>query len=172
MTGKVTAAALRQLERFAELQERIAKADAWRSSYIAGINAKADAEIAPLAKERDAVAARIEDWFGRVGKDLLPKGRKSMELGGCMIGSRTAKARLAHSFESDEKAAEALRGTRYGNQTTRVKYGIDRVATLKLLEINGKSGQAIAALGFSIAPAVETVFIERVAQAGTIGAAS
>jgi hypothetical protein len=77
-------------------------------------------------------------------------GKKSTELGGCKIGLRTSRPKLAHGFESDDKAIEALRGTRWAKRTTRVSYSLDRTGTLKLLQLGGKAAADVASLGFSI----------------------
>jgi hypothetical protein len=70
-----------------------------------------------------------------------------MELGGCVIGSRKSRPKLAHGFESDDKATEALRSTRWARLTTHVTYSLDRTGTLKLLQLGGKAaGGRIAGL--------------------------
>jgi hypothetical protein len=72
-----------------------------------------------------------------------------------------SRPKLAHGFESDDKATEALLGTRWAKQTTRVKYSLDRTATLKLLQLGGKAGADVAALGFLVEPGTDSFFVER-----------
>jgi hypothetical protein len=167
-TPKTLAAATSLLERHAELEGQIASIEARRTRMLVRANAAADAKVGPLVDELDQIFAAVEPWWRASGKDLA-KDRKSIQLGGCMIGTRSGKPKLAHTFDDDDKAVTALRATPYKNQTTRVKYALDRAATLKLLQLDGKTGKAIAALGFSIDQA-DTFSIQRVEQSGSIGA--
>ncbi|HEY0131643.1 MAG TPA: host-nuclease inhibitor Gam family protein [Allosphingosinicella sp.] len=163
--GQATA----MLERYAAITGELARAEERRSRLIVRANAAADVITAPLVTEAGAILLKLEGWWKTAGPDLAGK-RKSIELGGCMIGSRASKPKLVHGFESDDKAVEALRGTRHGKQTTRLKYSLDRPATLKLLQLKGGTAEAIAELGFSIDQG-ERFFVQRAEQAGTIGAA-
>lgn len=157
------------LERYAEITGSLARAEERRSRLIARANAAADAVTAPLIAEAEEIAGKLGTWWKTAGPDLVGK-RKSIELGGCLIGSRATKPRLVHGFESDDKAVEALRASRHGKLTTSVKYSLDRPATLKLLQLKGKTAEAIGELGFSIDPGSEQFFLKRAEQAGTIGA--
>jgi Bacteriophage Mu Gam like protein len=163
------AQATQMLERYAEITGGLARAEERRSRLIARANAAVDAVTAPLVTEAAEIAGRLETWWKSAGPDLVGK-RKSIELGGCMIGSRATKARLVHGFESDDKAVEALRASRHGKLTTVVRYSLDRAATLKLLQLKGKRAEAIGELGFSIDQGGEQFFVKRAEQAGTIGA--
>ncbi|HXH52552.1 MAG TPA: host-nuclease inhibitor Gam family protein [Sphingomicrobium sp.] len=154
-------AATRLLERLADLDGQIAAVEEVRSRETARVNADADAEAAPLVKEREAIAAALEPWWHAEGPDLA-KGKKSMEIAGCLIGLRLSRPKLSHGFESDDKATEALRGTRWARQTTRVKYSLDRTATVKLLQLGGKAGADLSSLGFSVAQE-DAFFVERAA---------
>lgn len=156
------------LGRYAEVDARLAAVEARRTTEIGRANASADEEAAPLIAELETISARIEPWWLVAGK-ALAKGRKSMTLGGCVIGTRAGQPKLVHGFDSDDKAVEALRATRYARRTTRAKYSIDRKATLKLVQLGGKAGEALGELGFRAA-AGEQFFIGRVEQGGTIGA--
>jgi|GEM_PF-1330946 len=154
----------------AQIEGRLAAVQAQRGIALARINRVADAAATLLLAQLEVVKAQLEQWWDAQGAALAPKGRKSMELGGCYIGTRTARARLAHGFADDKAAAAALRGTRLGNQTTRVSYSIDRAATLKLLQGEGKAAQTLATAGFRVEPAATIFYVERAEQAGTVGA--
>lgn len=152
-------AATRLLERYAELDGHLSKAEECRATRISDINAAADAVVAPLVKERDDIAAALEPWWLDSGPSLAG-GKKSMELGGCLIGSRLSRPKLVHGFESDDRATEAVRSTRWAKQATRVKYSLDRTATAKLLQLGGKAAADLSSLGFSIKQE-ECFFVER-----------
>lgn len=93
-TPRSTKAATALLERYADLDSRLALVELDRNERIAQANLLADVAAAPMLRERDGIAAGIQAWFGAAGKDLLPKGRKSMELGGCMLGTRATRTSL------------------------------------------------------------------------------
>jgi hypothetical protein len=165
---KSTAMAAKLLEEYADLKARLALLEEDRSRAIAAANQRADAAAAPMLKRADLIAASIESWWPHAAP-ILAGDKKSVELGGCMIGTRRSRARLAHGFDDDEKAVEALRKTPYLKRTTKVKYSLDRAATLKLLQLEGAAGRAIAELGFKIDEPGDKFFVERVSQDATIG---
>ncbi|MEA3042989.1 MAG: hypothetical protein QOH47_827 [Sphingomonadales bacterium] len=167
-TPRNVAEATALLEHYGELAEAAAFIETTRNAAIASANAQADAELAPLLTELAAIAARAERWWTAKGRAALAEKRKSIELGGCEIGSRASGAKLAHGFDDDDKAVEALRGTRFGNLTTKTKHSLDRAATLKLLKAGGKTGKALEALGFKIDAGADSFFLTRIEQAGTI----
>lgn len=166
---RTTAAATDLLARYAELDTRAAAVEAHRKAEIGRINAAADAEAGPMREYLGAMAAQLRTWWDTEGRTLATGARKSVQLGGCMIGTRTARASLAHDHGGEDAAVAALRSTRYAKQTTRVKYAIDRTAVLKLLQGETKAGAAIGALGFRVEQG-EAFFVERVEQAGVVGA--
>lgn len=163
---RTTEAAAALMANWAELDTKRAAAEAVRQAELGRINAAADAEIATLIDEQDLIRSKLEQWFGNAGKALLPKGRKSMQLGGCTFGSRSSSV-LEHGFDTDDKAVEALKATRFAKLTLRVRHTIDRVATKKLLQIEGKAKQALGELGFRLRSG-DHFFLERVEQGGTI----
>ncbi|HEY0116275.1 MAG TPA: host-nuclease inhibitor Gam family protein [Allosphingosinicella sp.] len=165
---RTTGQAAELLDCFAALDARIAEIEANRRVEVGQINAAADAVAATLIEERQKIAAQLEPWWRSRGPELTPKGRKSIQLGGCMIGMRAKRPVLAHGFDQDDQAVEALRSTRLANQTTRIKYSLDRAATLKLLQSTGKAAETLVGLGFRVEQG-ELFYIERVEQAGTIG---
>jgi hypothetical protein len=162
---KAIPAATRLLEEFADLTSRIALVEEDRADSIALANSRADGAAQPMLDRLEDIRAALEPWWLASGQ-ALAGGNKSVELGGCLIGLRLSRPKLAHGFESDDKATEALRSTRWAKQTTRVKYSLDRTATLKLMQLAGKAGQDVASLGFSIEQS-NAFFIERAEQAAT-----
>jgi hypothetical protein len=168
-TPKSIAAATKLLEEYADLDGRIALLEEDRSADIAAANQRADIAAAPMIKRRDDITAIVEPWWPFAFAADVSKGKKSMQLGGCLLGVRKSKDKLAHDFESDDKAALALFKTRFRRHTTRLKVALDRMATLKLLQLGGKTGAAVAELGFKIEPGTDQFFVERVQQERTIG---
>ncbi|MDK2757542.1 MAG: host-nuclease inhibitor Gam family protein, partial [Blastomonas fulva] len=83
------------LERFAVLDGDRAGIEAERNEQIAKINAAADEQLVPIVEEMVAIGEKIQPWWAKAAAELLPAKRKSMELGGCIIGSRTGKTVLA-----------------------------------------------------------------------------
>lgn len=169
-TPKTLARATQLLERYSDLDGRLAAVEEGRTAELGRVNAAADAEAGPLVTELAAIAAQLEPWWQASGL-ALAQGRKSLQLGGCLIGSRKGRPKLVHTFSDDDKAVEALRATRWGKQTTRVKFSLDRTGAVKLLQLAGAGAGKLGELGFSIDQS-EAFFVERVEQACTIGAAA
>ncbi len=165
---KTLAAATRLLEDYAELDGQIAAIEANRQQCIAEVNARCDTAANDLIDRRARVAEKIAIWWGKEGDALLPDGRKTMELGGCIIGARLGKPSLAVAC-SDDIMVERLDGKAWAEGLLRVKVTLDKRAILKALE--GPHRVHLGEAGFSInAPAAEFV-LERAQQAGTRGGA-
>lgn len=153
------------LERFAALSAELASVEANRNQAIAATNAVADTLATPIIAARDAIAAKLEPWWVKAAGGLTDGKRKSIELGGCMIGTRAVRATL--TLAGDETAAiEALKAVRWGKPFLRTKVTIDRVAVLKALD--GKDGGKLVELGFASDNPVPRFFVEPVAQGGTL----
>lgn len=159
-------AATALLERFAELDGQIEQIETERQDAIAAINARADTAANDLIAERDKIAEKLEPWWGESAAELTEGKRKSIELGGCMIGSRTGRAKL--TVEGAEKdVVAALGGLRWAKLFLRVKTSLDRTALLKA--VDGKHRVALAELGIARGEGQETFFVERAEQGGTRG---
>ena len=166
---RTLAAATQLAAAYADADGRLAAIEEARKAELGRINAAADVEAGPLLAELEAMAARLEGWWGRGGSAIAGEA-KSAQLGGCLIGTRAERARLGHGFADDKEAMAALRETRLAARTVRVGYALDKVGTLKLLEGGGKTGETLAGLGF-VAERGERFFVSRVEQPGAIGAA-
>lgn len=161
---RTTEQAITLLERLSALQGQAAMAEAARNTAIADTNAVADTIIAPIAEQIAAMEPVIEAWWNRQGAKLLPAGRKTMELGGCMIGTRLGNK--SYAFVGDDKKAVAeLNAVRWGKQFIRVTYSPDKPAIRKAL--SGPRADALGKMGFSEAQ-TETFFVVRAEQAGTV----
>lgn len=155
--------ATRLAERFAELQADIDLVEAERGEEIAAANAEADRVSAPLLTERDRLYELLAQWWPGVAAELTEGKRKSIELGGCMIGSRKGRDSLAIAGE-EAVVVEALQREDWAEPLLKVKVSLDKVAVLK--SIDGVYAEPLAALGLSRKAGEETVFVERAEQRG------
>lgn len=161
---RTTEGAIALLERLSSLQAQAALAEAARNQAIADTNAVADTIIAPIAEEIATIEPAIEAWWRKQGAKLLPAGRQSMELGGCMIGTRLGNKTYAFAGD-DKKAVAELNAVRWGKPFIRVTYAPDKVAIRKAL--SGPRADALGKMGFSEAQS-ETFFVVQAQQAGTV----
>lgn len=157
-------AATALLERFAQVQDRITVIESERNKAIAAANAEADARANDLITERNAIAGAIEPWFLSKGKKLLDSKRKSIELGGCMIGTRSGRDTLG--INGDEKAiVKVLEKRVWAKELLVTTTRIDKAAVFK--SIDGAYRKQLAAMGFSKVDGAETFFVLRAEQSGT-----
>lgn len=156
--------AQRLCERFVALDEQIVAIEAARDAAIAKANAEVDAALAPLLVHRGAIRDKLEPWWAENAQLLTQGKRKSAELGGVVLGSRTGKAKLALAGAVDEIVAQ-LRKIRGGMGLVRVKHELDRTAAMAALA--GKNAERLKSLGISREDGAETFYIERTSQAGT-----
>lgn len=153
-------------ERFARNAGSIGLIEAARNAEIARANKIADDELAPLIAERDAIAGKLEDWWAEAGAELTHGKRKSIALGGCMIGTRVARQTL--QIAGDEAAVVDMLGAlRWGKAFLRHRITLDRATLLKALD--GKHAVAIADMGVSASGGEPVFFVSAVEQGGTIG---
>ena len=164
-TPRSLQAATRMLERYAELDGELATVEACRSESMAAINATADAQAAPLLKEIGGIAAALEQWWQKSSAELTDGKRKSIELGGCMIGTRSSRPSLTIAGEEKDVVA-LLSGLRWAKPLLRVKVSLDKATLLKALD--GKHSVVLAEMGIGRSDASETFFVERAEQAGTL----
>mgnify|MGYP001480222763 FL=1 len=94
----------------------------------------------------------------------MPKGRKSVELGGCMIGSVTSRTHLTLSGDEDA-VIEVMKALRWAKPFLRSVVTIERAGVLKALD--GSRAKALADLGFEKGGGTETFFVKRAQQQGT-----
>jgi len=154
------------LGHYAEVDAQLAEVEANRKAQLGRINTAADVDAARLTGELEDLRKRLQPWWDANAGELAAK-RKSAQISGCTIGYRIGRPKLTHGFENDSKAVEALRATRWSKQTTRVAYALDRTATLKLLQLEGKAGEDLVGMGFKV-DQDETFYIERAEPASTL----
>lgn len=158
--------AQRLCERWSELDAEIAAIEAARDAAIAAANAQVDKDLLPLVDRRNAIAVELEPWWKDNAAELTKGKRKSAELGGVVLGTRTGRARLAITGNVAD-VVQLLSGLRWAKPFLRQKIELDRVAVLGA--IDGKHGQALAEMGVTAEQGEETFYIERTGQSGTQG---
>ena len=164
-TPRTRDAAMLLLERRSAVAGELAAITANRDAAIVVTNAAADTLAAPLIAEADALDAVLAAWWPSAAAELTGGKRKSVELGGCMVGTKLSRATLDHGFDSDDAAAAALKPLAWAKPYLRVAYRVDRAATLKALE-GGRHETKLAELGFRRVPGDDRFFVEPVGQAG------
>lgn len=157
------AAATALAERFAELAGSIELIEAERCQAIAEANAEADKIAAPLLAERDRLYELLAAWWPGVAEQLTEGKRKSIELGGCLIGSRQGGDSLAVTGQ-EAAIVTALQREDWGKDLLKTKVTLDKAAVLKSLD--GVYAKPLAKLGLARKPGEETVFVERAEQKG------
>ena len=164
-TPRTVKAATALLERFAELDGAIAAIEGGRTKAIAQVNAEADAKAAPLLVEQATMRVKLEIWWKGAAAELTQGKRKSIELGGCVVGRRAGRDSLA--VAGDEKAiVAALEKHEWAKPLLAVTVKLDRKNVLASIE--GFYAKPLAKLGLSRKPGEETFYVERTAQAGTL----
>lgn len=164
-----TEAATALCERFARLDGQIAEIEEERQANIAAVNADADRASTDLIAQRDAIAAKLEPWWAGAGEDLTKGKRKSIELGGCIVGTIDGRATLAVAGKEDETALKLLK-LRWGKGLVTVKVALARAVLLKATE--GKRAAELAEMGLTRKEGGTTFFVKRAEQGGTRSARS
>lgn len=157
------------LERFAQLSGQVLAINAGRDAAIAETNAVSDALLVPVVAELDAIAAVIEPWWTARGAALLRGKRKTVELGGCVIGSKAAPRALTFGNSDDfDVAVERLREQRWAKPYIRTTYAVAKKDTAAMLTEKGKHAEQLRELGFGTRGGVDAFHLQPVKQAGTV----
>lgn len=164
---RTLAAATAALERHAALEGDLDTIEAKRTTAIADANAIADRARQPIDDELAKIDAALAPWWKANSAEHAKGKRKSVELGGCVIGTRSSKDKLAIAGDQDA-LVEDMRTLRWAKPYVRVTYSIDKTVVLPALA--GKHGEALKSLGFSVEPGADRFFVNRVAQGGVVGA--
>lgn len=160
-----TADATIMLERFAQLGIEVQLLEASRADGIAAANAAADQMLLPIVTEQNEIRAQLEPWWKRNGAELRGK-RKSIELGGCVIGTKAGTASLQFAGGDDKAAALALTALAWAKKLLRRTPTLDKAAIAEALK--GKRGAELRTLGFSMPDPVETFVLKPAKQEGTV----
>ena len=147
------------LDSYATLERRLAQIEADRADAIAKINAPADALALPLVDERKAIVEALRPWWAAAAPELTKGKRKSIELGGCKIGTRTAAERVEFALGDDKLALKAVEDQPFKGKVTQTKRVLDKAAVAVLLKGKSAAGAALTALGFRLGGGEETFFV-------------
>lgn len=168
---------------FAALAAELADAEAQREAELAKINAAADAVAVPLKARLKDIVGQLKPWFAANVDELTGGKKKSITLGGCVIGYRISPPKVAHTHGTDGAAVTVLRGTEYEARTVRVSYALNKPAILELIEAEAEGfahgadtvggvaadGETLEALGFTARQA-EEFFVDRIGPKPETGA--
>lgn len=166
---KTVKAATKLLEQFADVDGQIAAIEEARRVKLSLVNVACDDLAAPLITKRDKLLEKLVAWWPDAGPGLTGGARKSIALGGCEIGSRSSPATLGIAGDV-AKVTAALANKPWSSEMVTRTVSIARAAVLK--SIDGAHAKDLAKLGFSKVDGAETVFVKRVQQGGTVGAAT
>ena len=120
--------------RFAAAATRIGELAARRASIIARVDAIVAASIVPLKAEQADIVKQLKPWFAANMDELTGGKRKSIELGGCVLGYRINPPKVAFAGGTDDQAVDALVSAELADELVRTTLALDKPAILKLLE--------------------------------------
>lgn len=145
-----TAEAIAILGRYAQLQASIDARRADAEAKIAEIRAAVDGAIAPDEALLKSLFKQVQPWW-TVNADELTQGkRKSIELGGCLIGHRTTTPKLKLAEITEGEAIESLKEQNF-DAYLRVIEELDKQALIKALGAGDEAAAKLRELGFEIA---------------------
>lgn len=151
--------------RFAELEGQIEAIETNRNDCIAEVNARCDRAAHDLIAERDLIAEKMAPWWEKAGTELVDGVKKSIELGGCIVGTRKGRRSLQIDGKPGEIAKRMFK-LPWARKFVRVGLSPDKASIAKA--IDGPKKDELAALGFSMKPGEETFYIERAEQGRTL----
>jgi phage host-nuclease inhibitor protein Gam len=176
------AEAILLLTRYAELQAHVSKVNAAEAQHISDVKAKASALREMLETEATALFKRLKPWWEANKSELTGDARKSIELGGCKIGIRTATPSLKlPKGMNEDGAVNWLRGLAkehlWVEDLLRIKLSLDKPEILAVLRCEHRTlgTMVLSEKGFTVAqpeqffiepavptlPSVETVDVEQ-----------
>lgn len=124
--------ALALLERFAAKAGRAGEIAARRDSIIGRVNAIADAQLVPLEAELKDIVKQLKPWWAANVDELTGGKRKSIPLGGCVLGYRTSPPSVKFDGGTDDDATAAIVAA--GLDLIRTRTSPDKPAILALLQ--------------------------------------
>lgn len=155
--------AISLLGRYAALQASITARRADADAKIAQIRAAVDGALAADEAQLKAWFNALKPWWAVSAEALTEGKRKSIELGGCLIGHRLSTPRVVHPNLTEAEAVEQLRDHDY-DELVRVVRELDKPAILRMLADDDVQAAEIRSLGFA-SKQTETFFIDRIKPA-------
>ena len=163
---KTVAAAEKLCARYAEIEGFIALCAELRDTAIAEANSIADEAIAPLLEEQRKIAAKLEPFWNEKGHELTEGKRKTVELGGCIIGTKEGRPAIVVEGKQAD-VANALRSDPDLTQFVKTTHAPDKPALKKGLL--GSLATKLIAIGISMSEPQDEFVLKRAEQGRTIG---
>jgi phage host-nuclease inhibitor protein Gam len=154
--------ALELAKRFAAIGADVAMHEADRQERLAAIGADVDMKVAPLVEEAEAIRQALEPWWKKASPALLKGKRKSIEFGGCSIGTRSSAEKVEFALGDDKLALATLADQPFKSKVTETKRVLNKTAIAGLLRGKSAVGNALSALGFRIAGGEDAFFVKRI----------
>lgn len=164
-TPRNTEQATGLLERYAVLDGQLAHIEGVRSTLISKANASADASAKPVLDELEDIRTKLQPWWTSAAAELTKGKRKSIELGGCVIGTREGKDKLG-TADDLEPVIKSLQRREWAKPLLITTVSIDKAAVLKSLD--GVYKRQLGELGFSRVDGGVTFYVKRTEQGGTL----
>ena len=122
------------LEEYASLDGQVAEIEENRRACIADVNKRCDTAVHDLVVRRNEIVDKLEPWWAKASEGLTSGKRKSIELGGCVIGSRAGSASLAYDGPGTETlVALKLLKRKWAKGLYRVTVSLNKPAILAAL---------------------------------------
>ena len=137
------------------------RADA--DTAIAQIQTIRDERALPLEQALKQIFSDLRDWWAVAGAEMTDGKRKSMEIGGIVIGERTTPPALKHPGQKAGDIAETLLDLRL-DELLRITNALDKPAILKALKADDEIAFLLSWVGL-VTEQKDEFFIARAAPA-------
>jgi phage host-nuclease inhibitor protein Gam len=149
--------------RFAALDTEVAIEQAAVAESINIAKERGARALIPLVAELKDIAKQLKPWWEASAEAVTGGKRKSIELGGCDIGTRTTPPKLTFAHGKDEDGVAALQAASLARMTRTVA-SLDKPALLKVLGSDSEEDVELAELlrdaGFDVSQK-EEFFVAR-----------
>ncbi|WP_294292671.1 host-nuclease inhibitor Gam family protein [uncultured Sphingomonas sp.] len=153
-------AAIAMLEQLASLDAEFATIEATRASAIAATNAVGDTLALPIIDKKAAIVEALAPWWAQAAPRLTKGKRKSIELGGCKIGTKSAGEKVEHGFADDAAALAAVAAdAKIRAAATSTRRFLDKKAIAVLLTGKSAAGATLKLLGFRLGGGTDTFYV-------------
>ncbi|HPU15641.1 MAG TPA: host-nuclease inhibitor Gam family protein [Polymorphobacter sp.] len=133
--AKTTPEAITLLGRYAALQASIDARRAQAEVAIAETRAAVDAAIAPDEAALKAIFNQLKPWWSVAHDELTDGKRKSIELGGCLIGHRMTPPKVTFA-KADEAVIIDWLSEHGFTDLVRTKSELDKPAIIKAVRLD------------------------------------
>lgn len=152
--------AIALLTKFSAISAGLDQIEVDRAESKAAIDAAADKLAAPMREGLKDMARQLKPWWSVAGGELTEGKRKSIELAGCLIGTRMPPPKLAWPGKVDGAIALLLDDPLL-EEHVRTKLTLDKQSLLKALAAGDAKATRLLLLGFTRRQR-EEFFIDRV----------